>query len=66
MIHVAEFNLEILMRALFGRGTPKEAAGITYALVFVILSNIAWAFIILAVVDGAPAMLVSVIAPETH
>ena len=63
LIHVAGFNLGILMRALFGRGTPKEAAGITNALVFVIPSDVAWALVILAVIDGAPAMLV--VAPET-
>jgi len=54
------------MRALFGRGTPKEAAGITNALVFVIPSDVAWALVILAVIDGAPAMLFTIIAPETH
>ncbi|MGZ8410820.1 MAG: hypothetical protein ACXWVS_13020, partial [Hyphomicrobium sp.] len=27
LIHVAGFNLGILMRALFGHGTPREAAG---------------------------------------
>jgi transposase len=66
LIHVAGFNLGILMRALFGRGTPKEAAGITNALVFVIQFDVAWALVILAVIDGAPAMLFTIIAPETH
>ncbi|MGZ8993788.1 MAG: hypothetical protein ACXW16_07225 [Burkholderiaceae bacterium] len=36
LIHVAEFNLGILMRALFGRGTPREAADARNAL-FVII-----------------------------
>jgi hypothetical protein len=55
LIHVAGFNLGILMRALFGRGTPKEAAG---ALLFVVPSDVALALAILAVIDGAPSMLV--------
>ena len=62
----AGFDLEILMRALFGRGTPKEAAGITNALVSVIQSDVALALAILAVIDGTPSMPVIIIAPETH
>ena len=54
------------MPALFARGTPKEAAGITYALVFVVPSDVALALAILAVIDGAPSMLVIIFAPETH
>jgi hypothetical protein len=62
--HVAGFNLGILMRALFG--PPKEAAGVKNALVFVVPSDVALALVILAVIDGAPSMLVIIIAPETH
>ena len=65
LIHVAGFNLGILMRALFGRGTPREAAGAKNALLFIIQTDVALAFAILAVIDGAPAMLVIVIAPDT-
>jgi len=36
LIHVAGFNLGILMRALFGCGTPREAASATSAVLFVI------------------------------
>jgi hypothetical protein len=64
--HVAGFNLGILMRALFGCGTPKEAAGITNVLVFVIPSDVAGALVILAIIDVAPAVLVSIIAAKTH
>ena len=53
------------MRALFGRGTPREAAGAKNALLFIIQTDVALAFAILAVIDGAPAMLVIVIAPDT-
>src|SRR5271157_6468452 len=34
LIHVAGFNLGILMRALVGRGTPREAASAKDALLF--------------------------------
>src|SRR5208337_3589621 len=36
LVHVAGHNLGILMRALFGAGTPKEAAVIRNAFLFVI------------------------------
>ena len=53
------------MRALFGRGTPREAAGAKDALLVIIQTDAALAIAILAVIDGAPAMLVTVIEPET-
>ena len=34
LLHVAGFNLGILMRALFGCGTPRETAAIRNAVVF--------------------------------
>jgi transposase len=36
LIHVAGFNLGVLMRALFGCGTPREAANAVQAFLFVI------------------------------
>ena len=36
LIHVAGFNLGILMRALFGCGTPRAAANAAQAILFVI------------------------------
>lgn len=36
LIHVAGFNLGVLMRALFGCGTPREAAGASKLLLFVV------------------------------
>ena len=35
LIHVAGFNLGVLMRALYGQGTPREAAETLYALIIV-------------------------------
>ena len=39
LIHVAGFNLGILMRALFGCGTPREAANAAQAVLFVIQTD---------------------------
>jgi hypothetical protein len=66
LIHVAGFNLGILMRALVGRGTPREATGAKNALLFIIQTDAALAIAIFAVIDGAPAMLVTVIETETR
>jgi hypothetical protein len=41
LIHVAGFNLSILMHALFGNGTPREAASAKNALLFVIQFDVA-------------------------
>ena len=35
LVHVAGYNLGVLMRALFGAGTPREAANVRFALLFV-------------------------------
>ena len=65
LIHVAGFNLGILMRALFGHGTPREAASAKNALLFVIQSDDALALAIMAQIDGNAAMLVIIVAPHT-
>src|SRR6516225_3140945 len=36
LIHDAGFNLGVLMRALHGQGTPKDAAEAAYVLIFVV------------------------------
>lgn len=64
LIHVAGFNLGILMRALFGRGTPKEAADAASAILFTIQTELGFTAVIIANVDGTPAMLV--IAVSAH
>ena len=66
LIHVAGFNLGILMRALFGCGTPKEAASLRKALLFIIHTDDELAIAILAEVDGAMAMLAIVVAPNMN
>ena len=65
LIHVAAFNLAILMRALFGHGTPREAASVRNAILFVIQSDVALAIAIAANIGGNPAMLAIVVVPET-
>jgi transposase len=65
LIHIAGFNLGILMRALFGYGTPKEAACGSSTLLFVIHTDVAMAIVMFANVNREPAMLIIVVMPET-
>src|SRR5271165_4424675 len=41
LIHVAGFNLGVLMRALHGQGTPREAAEAAYVFIFVLRTDAA-------------------------
>ena len=59
---LAGFNLGILMRALFGSGTPREAASAKSG---VIQFDAALAIAIVANIEGKPAILVIIVAPET-
>ena len=47
LVHVAGYNLGILMRALFGAGTPREAASARFAFLFVIRAADTIAFVII-------------------
>ena len=66
LIHVAGFNLGVLMRALYGQGTPREAAEALYALFFVLQSDAALAFALIAAVEGELAAIVIVAADPTR
>jgi transposase len=66
LIHVAGFNLGLLMRALYGKGTPKEAAEARHAIVLVLRTDTALTFARIAVIDGEPAALVIAIATNTN
>jgi transposase len=66
LIHVAGFNLGLLMRALYGKGTPKEAAEARNAIVLVLRTDTAMTFALIAVIDGEPAALVIAIATHTN
>jgi transposase len=65
LIHVAGFNLGVLMRALYGQGTPKEAADALNAFVFVMETDAALTFALIAVVNGELAALVVIIVDLT-
>ena len=58
LIHVAGFNLGVLMRALLGQGTPKEAADARAAFIFVLQTDDFLAFALIAVIDAELAVLV--------
>jgi transposase len=66
LIHVAGYNLGILMRALFGCGTPREAASANSALLFVLQTEGMTAIVMTAIVDDKIAMLVAVVAPDSE
>ena len=66
LIHVAGFNLGVLMRALYGQGTPREAAEALYALFFVLQSDAALAFALIAAVEGELAAIVILAADPTR
>ncbi|NJO55687.1 MAG: transposase [Rhodospirillales bacterium] len=65
LIHVAGYNLGILMRALFGTGTPKEMAVLKTGTMFVVQTADTVAFVVVAVVNAEPALLAVAIVPET-
>ena len=65
LFHVAGFNLGVLMRALHGQGTPREAAEALYALIFLVQTDAALALALIAAVDGELAAIVVVAADPT-
>ena len=65
LIHVAGFNLGVMMRALHGQGTPRQAAEAAYAFIFVLRTDAALAFVLIAVVNGEFAALVVIAATPT-
>ena len=62
LIHVAGFNLSVLMRALHGQGTPREVAEAPYAFIFVAQTAAATALALIAVVDREFAAIVIIVA----
>src|SRR5208283_232484 len=65
LIHVAGFNLGVLMRALYGQGTPREAAEAAIAFIFVLQTDAALAFGMIVVVDREFAAFVVIGAEPT-
>ena len=64
LVHVAGYNLGVLMRTLLGAGTPKEAAEVRYAFLFVIQAADTIVFVILAASDDEPAALIVAVSGE--
>jgi len=52
------------MRGLFGAGTPREAADVRFAFLFVIQAADTVAFVILAASDDEPAALIVAVSGE--
>ena len=56
LVHVAGFNLGILMRAIFGKGTPREAASARSVILFVFQTDFALAIAVISAIDGETAI----------
>ena len=65
LIHVAGFNLGVLMRALHGQGTPREAAEAAIAFIFVLQTDAAIGFGLVAVIEGEFVALIVIAAAPT-
>ena len=65
LIHVAGFNLGVLMRAMFGQGTPREAAEALKAFIFVARTDASVAFGLIAVLNGQLAAILLVAVEVT-
>ena len=64
LVHTAGYNLGLLMRALFGAGTPREAAALQNAVLFVIQGADTIAFVLVTAFNTEIATLV-VPSPQT-
>lgn len=64
LIHVAGFNLGILMRALFGCGTPRAAADAVQAVLFVIQTDNMVLFVIVGRVGSENGALLIAISSD--
>ena len=64
LVHTAGYNLGLLMRALFGAGTPREAAAIQNTVLFVIQGADTIAFVLVIAFNTEIATLVVAIAPD--
>ena len=64
LVHIAGYNLGILMRALFGAGTPKETAAMKAAFLFVIHAVEAITVVIVAASDVDVEALIISVTPD--
>src|SRR3954447_10289105 len=65
LIHVAGFNLGVLMRAMFGQGTPREAAEALWAFIFVVQIDAGVGFGLIVVASGQLAAILFVAVEMT-
>jgi transposase len=66
LIHVAGFNLGILMRALFGCGTPREAASASSAFLFVLQTEVGFTLVAVAPIEGTAAVLIITVTTDMN
>lgn len=66
LIHVAGFNLGILMRALFGCGTPREAASASSAFLFALQTDVGFTLVAVAPIEGTAAVLIITVTTEMN
>lgn len=66
LIHVAGFNLGILMRALFGCGTPREAASGSQAFLFVVQTENTLLFAFIGQAAGQTGILLIAASAGLH
>jgi len=57
LVHVAGFNLSVLMRTLFGCGTPREAAALSKTFLFVVRTETVLLIALAVGVEGETAAL---------
>ena len=62
LVHVAGYNLGILMRALFSAGMPREAPSARFAFLFITQAADTIAFVILAASDAKTEALIVAIS----
>jgi transposase len=64
LVHIAGYNLGILMRALFGAGTPKQIAAMKAAFLFVIQAAEAITVVMVAASDMDVEALIISVTPD--
>ena len=65
LVNVAGYNFGILMRALFGAGTPREAVNVRFPFLFLIQAADTITFVIIAESDAETAALIVAVTGET-
>ena len=64
LIHVAGFNLSVLMRALYGAGTPRTLGGASKAFLFFVQTEFALTLVLVGQIGGETGMLIIAFTPQ--